>query len=407
MKYVIKKSEGDKKMNGLVLSSNKIEIKDAPEPAEVILPLWGLDNKKKQSKLKAGVKVLTGEELIPGVFSTVTGTIKGVESITVSDFEMSAVRIELAGEDELDSAIKEQHDFLEQDPLEVLKILNRANLGFCDEVGPVDSIIIGAVDTDPLSLVNQQVFNDQKDLALEGIKLIKFLTSAKKVFLAIPRHLADQGTGIPSELAEVIMVDPEYPKSLPEILLRDLSRNQNLGQSIYIKVEKLIASVLALTRGKPFVHKLVTVVDKKSQGNFRIRIGTPIKEILNDNDITDNDKIIIGGPMRGYTCYNTDIPISDDMDLLVVQDASEVVLNQNLPCMSCGKCVKVCPVDLDVNLITRYSEFSIFEQCLELGIDKCIECGLCAYVCPSGRSLVQLIRLAKKEIQNIEGEEEE
>ena len=131
------------------------------------------------------------------------------------------------------------------------------------------------------------------------------------------------------------------------------------------------------------------------------------KTILNNGEIKDNDKIIIGGLMRGYTCYNTDTPINGDMDLLVVQDASEVVFNQNLPCMSCGKCVNVCPVDLDVNLITRYSEFSIFEQCLELGVDKCIECGLCAYVCPSGRSLVQLIRLAKKEIQNIEGEEEE
>jgi len=396
-----------KKMNGLMLTGRQIEIKDAPEPKEVILPLWGLENKKSLAKINVGANVITGEEIIPGIYSTVTGTIKGIESIYVSDREIDAVRIELSEKDEFDSAIKEEPDFLDQDPLDVLKKLNRANLGFCEELGKIDSIIIGAVDPDPFSAINQQVFLNNKEHIIDGIKMIKFLTSAQKVFLAIPKHLANLGADIPGDLAEVVVVEPVYPQGLPEVLMRVISRNQKLGNSIYIKAEKLVASILALAEGKPFVHKLVTVVDKKSQENLRVRIGTPIKELLKNSEIKDNDKVIVGGPLRGYTCFDTEIPIGDDIDLLVVQDASEVIFNQNLPCMSCGKCVRACPVDLDVNLITRYSEFSIFEKCLELEVEKCIECGMCAYHCPSGRSLVQMIRLAKKEIQNIEGEEDQ
>ena len=142
--------------------------------------------------------------------------------------------------------------------------------------------------------------------------------------------------------------------------------------------------------------------------NFRVRIGTPIRELLKENNIEDNDKIIIGGPLRGYTCLNTEVPVTDDMDCIYVQGKDEVVYSGNRQCINCGKCVRVCPVNIDVNLISRFSEFSIFEKCQELEVMNCIECGLCAYYCPAERSLVQFLRLAKKEIEsmeNMEGEE--
>ena len=168
---------------------------------------------------------------------------------------------------------------------------------------------------------------------------------------------------------------------------------------LFLTVEKLVAAVNVLKEGKSFVHKVVSVFDKDGAANFRARIGTPLKNLLDLKAcyIKDDDKIIIGGPMRGYTCFNTDMPLTADIDSIYVQHADEVVHYWNNQCMSCGRCVGVCPVDLDVNLICRYSEFSLFEKCHEMGVMTCIECGLCAYHCPSGRSLVQFIRLAKNE----------
>ena len=135
-------------------------------------------------------------------------------------------------------------------------------------------------------------------------------------------------------------------------------------------------------------------------------MGTLVKDICQKTGIDTNDKLILGGPFRGYSGYHTIIPVGNDIDLIYIQDSSEVVLNENKPCINCGKCVRVCPVKLDVNLICRFSEFSLFEKCQELDVFDCIECGLCAYYCPSGRSLVQFIKLAKSELKKIQGETE-
>ena len=287
-------------------------------------------------------------------------------------------------------------------PAETLEKLNRANLGLNKDIDSIKTVVVSAVDADPLTAVSQQFLKEEKDLIIKGIELVKYLTSAEKIILAIPRDLAAVTADFKSDFSDVFAVDPVYPNGLPEILMRDISASADLGKSVFIKVEKLVASVTALYEGKPFVHKVVTVVDKNRAENFRVRIGTPIKELLKDNSIEDNFKVIIGGPMRGYTCLNTDLPVTDDMDCIYVQDRDEVVHNSNRQCINCGKCVRVCPVNIDVNLISRFSEFSIFEKCEELEVMNCIECGLCAYYCPAERSLVQYIRLAKKEIKNME-----
>ena len=181
--------------------------------------------------------------------------------------------------------------------------------------------------------------------------------------------------------------------------MNSLSTVYDVENHLFIGVEKLVAAVEALRHGKPFVHKVVTVIDESGTRNRRVRLGTPIRELLKDTYIKDGDKVIVGGGFRGTACFNLDRPVTDDMDSIYVQhsDKGEVSHDRNKPCINCGKCVKVCPVDLDVNLICRYSEFSIFEKCHEMGVTACIECGLCAYYCPSGRSLVQFIRLAKRE----------
>ena len=111
--------------------------------------------------------------------------------------------------------------------------------------------------------------------------------------------------------------------------------------------------------------------------------------------------------MTGRSIHRTDFPITNDTDALFIQGSDEIIEFSNTPCLNCGKCVKACPYNLQVNLLSRYSEFSLFEKCEELDIDFCIECGLCAYVCSARRPLVQFIQFARKEIERIKAEEAE
>jgi Na+-translocating ferredoxin:NAD+ oxidoreductase RnfC subunit len=55
-------------------------------------------------------------------------------------------------------------------------------------------------------------------------------------------------------------------------------------------------------------------------------------------------------------------------------------------------------VDLPAHHLARYAEFNLFDRTPDCGLHDCIECGLCATVCPARRPLLQLIRLAKREV---------
>jgi electron transport complex protein RnfC len=400
-------------MNKLALNCNEMKISDAPEPKEVLLPLIEFDKNKDKQRFIEGKRVITGEAIGRGVFSTVTGTVKGVGPVFTGAGQLTAVRIEVSEEEEFDAALqskkKTELTLLERDPFELLEKLNRANLGFCQELEKVHTVIVSAVDGDLLTAVSQQVLRENKDLVKEGLKLVQHLTAARRVVLAVPGPLGEMASDIVGDSIDIYKVKPYYPNSLPEILVRDIARIYNFDSHIFLKVEKVVAAVRALQEDQPFIHKVVTVIDEDGAENFRVRIGTPLKDILKLKDchLKEGDKIIIGGPFRGYTTFSTDIPVTGDMDSIYVQPLDETVHYHNNQCLNCGRCVKVCPVNLDVNLIGRYSEFSLFEDCREMGVDICIECGLCAYHCPSGRSLVQFIRLAKSEIEKIEKNGEE
>jgi electron transport complex protein RnfC len=392
-------------MNSLLLKTNETKITEVPEPKEVLLPLKGFDQKTGKLKVKEGVRIITGEELAPGIYSTVTGTVKSIETLSVTDIDLTTLRIEVSETDEVDPAIKGETDYLKKDAAKLIKKLNRANLSLQDEFKDIKTVLVSAVDMEPLAVSYQQFLRENPDTVVEGLKLIKHLTSAEKVILAIPEPLQSVVADISSDTADIFPVEPVYPNGLPEILARNISQKYDTGKTAFLKIETLVASVLALQEGKPFIHKVLTVAGKGKTKNVRVRIGTPIKEVLQDIQPEDNGKVTIGGPMMGYPCYNTEVPITGDIDMIYVQDAAEIIKNENNQCMNCGKCVKVCPANLSVNLISRYSEFSLFEQCRDLGIQYCIECGLCAYYCPSGRSLVQFIQLAKNELEKIEAEE--
>ena len=196
-----------------------------------------------------------------------------------------------------------------------------------------------------------------------------------------------------------------------KILVEALPYIQKLsGKTVVINIETLNAMVVALRTGRPFIEKIITLIAKGNipQKNIKARVGTPVSEILKANkiELEENDKVILGGAMRGKTIYDTDFPIFIETDAVLIQGKDDIIEIDNVPCVNCGKCVDVCPCNLQVNLLSRYSEFSLFEKCEELDIERCIECGLCSYMCMTRRPVVQYLQFAKKEIEKLNKEEE-
>lgn len=98
----------------------------------------------------------------------------------------------------------------------------------------------------------------------------------------------------------------------------------------------------------------------------------------------------------------------NDLDISTVKATNCLLVfgdkykDKNLsPCIRCGNCVKVCPVNLVPTDLAKYARVRKFDLCKANNIDACMGCGSCSFVCPSKIELAQLIAWAKNETRNI------
>jgi electron transport complex protein RnfC len=109
-------------------------------------------------------------------------------------------------------------------------------------------------------------------------------------------------------------------------------------------------------------------------------------------------KLIVGGPLMGHALHDLQVPLTQQTDSIMVQTAEEISGYTHQACMSCGFCVRHCPVGLMPNELSKYCEYGRFDLAEKNDLFACIECGICAYVCPVKRPMVHLLRFGKHEV---------
>jgi len=397
------------------------EIEALPIPGKATL-LW-CKHAPSDVVPRVGDEIKTGQDLAQkgkGPFiSTVTGRIEDIAILTGPDgYEYVAVAVTPNPRDSFDTSLESIDDFSKADSLELRTAINRAGFTALSSISSDPSIwpaigilIISALDQDPLSIANQQAFRDQIDQTEEAIQLLGRATAASRLVLALPDHLTHIGRKFTRGPTTVAVVPPVYPNGLPEILAKKYgagllmqgSDGGFVGNTLVVSIEQALAMVGCLKAGKPLLNKTVTFSSGKNGPlkNFRARIGTPAADILKKTttELIPKGKLILNGAMRGYACFSDEQPVTAAIDSIHVQAPSEVFFYQSKACANCGRCNAICPVNLEVNLLGRFSEYGIFEKCRDLGAENCIDCGLCAYVCPARRPLVQLISHARHVIR--------
>jgi electron transport complex protein RnfC len=402
-----------------MLAESPVEMLDVPEKVTLLCP----ERTPADLVNKVGDSVITGQDLARNgkspFLSTVTGQIQAIADLKGPDGnDYVAVTVKANAPDSFDPALKTIEDIPNAEPVELRSAINRAGFHTLNAISidpslwpPVDVVIISALDLDPLSIVNQQTFRDQVEQVEAACQLLSRSTGASRCVLAVPENLSHMTQNVSGSMASVVLVPAIYPNGLPEILARKyggglLMRGNEegfVGNTVVVGVEHAMAMVPCLHSGKPLLEKTITFssTENGEPRNFRVRIGTPVADLLHKVGIEaqPKDKLILNGMMNGYTCFSDGQPITSTVDSVYLQRASQVFVFQNAACTNCGKCNTVCPVDLEASLLGRLSEYAIFDKCLALGAENCVECGLCAYVCPARRPLVQFIVQAKLAIK--------
>jgi Na+-translocating ferredoxin:NAD+ oxidoreductase subunit C len=280
----------------------------------------------------------------------------------------------------------------------------------------IETIIIYGGDTDLLVETSLHILKNRTDAVNRGIALLKQATGIDNVILAVPSESFQNFDG--HFEADVIAVPNTYPGGQPlMIYCRRFGRRLEQGQSFesagvwFVRTEAVAAMGRAVMEGRIPVEKIVTVLDK--QGRKRLvsaRIGTPVADILKQLHIflSDSDRLIFGGPMTGTAIYAESQPILPDTDAIMVQDRNDIVLSSDYPCINCGDCVRICPANVQVNILVRFLEAGQYQEGADLyDLYSCVECGLCSFVCVSRIPILQYIKLAKHELARLTPAEEE
>ncbi len=175
---------------------------------------------------------------------------------------------------------------------------------------------------------------------------------------------------------------------------------QNIGTAIAIHD--------AVVKGEVITTAALTVSGKgiKIPKNLIVPVGTPIQNVIDfcGGVTEDAVKIVVGGPMMGVAQFDLQAPVMKATSGILVLTKDEVAENPETPCLRCGQCIDVCPLNLLPTKLARYSQLHKYEEAEGADITVCMECGTCAYTCPANVPLVQWIRLGKQKVLEMQRE---
>lgn len=374
--------------------------------------------RQSQLALKVGDAVQTGQKIAPFtdrpayVMASATGTVAAIRPL-VGDFgrHFTAIDISLADAEEMAAGPGELAPTL----ADLTQWLSGApgkpplNLFQAPDHG-IHTVVVTGVDADLLVATNQFVIKADMHAVNRGIEVLKEATGVAHVAIAVPRDLV-QGFGH-TGADRLVAVAPDYPAASPKLIIyeafgREIPAGrtcQDLGFAFF-SAEAVASIGKAYDTGRIPLEKTVTLVDKNGHKTIvSARIGTPIADVLTAHGITtgDMDRLILGGPMTGAAIFDDQTPIQADTDAILVQDAADVSLVSDYPCINCGECVRACPTRVPVNMLVRFLEAGQYEDGADLyDLYSCVECGLCSFVCVAHIPIFQYIRLAKYELSRL------
>jgi electron transport complex protein RnfC len=164
-------------------------------------------------------------------------------------------------------------------------------------------------------------------------------------------------------------------------------------------VDTLCAVCRAVKEGRPLMERIVTITGEavNEPQNYKVRIGTNYRELLDDAGLKcEPAKIISGGPMMGFAVFDLDVPTTKTASALTCLTKDEVSALEPSACINCARCVEVCPERLVPKNLADAVEHNDEKAFLKMYGMECCECGCCSFICPARRQLTQLIKGMRK-----------
>ena len=240
-------------------------------------------------------------------------------------------------------------------------------------------------------------------------------TGAEKGIIVIEDNKPDAVEVMQAKVAdieniEVVVAKTKYPQGAEKMLIKRVLKRQVPSGGLPAHVGVVVGNVSttkaiadAIKTGMPLIERIVTVTGErvKNPGNFIVKIGTSAKELLDYCGGTTGDKEITfkaGGPMMGFVLPDIDVPVMKGSNGFIAIDTDHT---EEQPCIKCGRCVDVCPMELSPLYFAKYADEGNWQGMLDMKVRDCMECRCCEYICSSKIPLISKIRAGKKAIMEM------
>jgi len=422
---------------GKYTAKKSIEI--LPIPESVYIPLSqslgapSVPIVNKGDRVKTGQLIAKGEAFISAnIHSSVTGVVEKIDEwIDASGYRKKAIIIKTEP-DEWEEGILPQNQLNPTIVLSKEEIIQRIKekgiVGMGGATFPThvklsipqgkkaEYLIINGVECEPYLTSDHRLMLEKGEEILIGIQILMKAVDVNKAIIGIEANKLDAIEHLTKLSAkyqgiEVQGLKLKYPQGAEKQLIKALVNREVPSGKLPIEVGCVVQNVgtafavyEAVQFNKPLIDRVVTISGKNfNGGNFLVRIGTPIKALIDKcGGLPENtEKIINGGPMMGKALVSTDVPVTKGTSGILVFTSE---MSHRMPvynCIRCGKCVSVCPMGLEPILLEKIVENNKWEMAEKEHILDCIECGSCQYTCPAGRPLLDMIRLGKNKVNQI------
>lgn len=435
-------------MGGVHPEENKITAEVAtvvaPLPQQAIFPLSqhiGAPAKpvvNRGDKVKVGTLIAEANGFVSApIYSSVSGTVLKVDTaIDATGYRKPAIYINVEG-DEWEESIdrSETLETLDKHPeLTPEEIVNRIKVAGVTGMGgagfptfiklcppptaKAECVILNGVECEPYITSDYRLMMEHADEILVGLDLLMKGAKVERGYIGIEDNkpeaikLFEQKTANDPRI-EIVALAKKYPQGGEKQLVDAVINRQvpappaipvNVG-AIVQNVGTAYAVYQAVMKNKPLFERYTTVTGKqlKNPGNFLVRMGTPMRELIDlCGGMPEGDnKVLAGGPMMGKSVVSTDVTVCKGTNSITILTDADAHRKAAQPCIRCGKCVSACPMGLEPYLLATLSSFKEWERLEAEQVTSCISCGSCQFTCPSYRPILDNILQGKGVVMGI------
>jgi len=413
-------------------------IENAGIPAQLILPLAQHIGAPASPIVNVGDRVLKGQMIAEAkgfvsapVHAPTSGTIAAIESRVIphpSGMSASCIVIDTDGKDEW-IAHQGVEDYTRLSKLELVDRIRQAGIAGMGGAGfpaavklstrddkPIETLILNGTECEPYITADDILMRERAAEIIAGAEILRHIIKPNKETLIgvednKPEGIAAlkkaaEGTGI-----EIVVFPTKYPSGGEKQLIQILTGKEvpagGLPSDVGIVCQNIgtaTAIYRAIQFGEPLISRITTITGEACERpqNYEVLLGTPVQHLLNKSGFNKENciRLIMGGPMMGYTLQDTAVPIVKTSNCILAPTVAELPPPPPAQaCIRCGMCAEACPVSLLPQQMYWFARAQEHEKLENHQLFDCIECGACSFVCPSNIPLVQYYRASKAEIR--------